>query len=307
MNAFRNFAIVLCAACAAHSASATDIYTSNFNDYGQGTLSGQLAWLGVGGSWAVSGSMNSPQIAANLIGPGVNPGVSPIGGTGLMVRICTEKFNAGRTKAWLDLSNSGKWATASAGGNDVLETSVKMFVPSGQAVTSTFGIMIARSSFETGGGFVVSAQTGAISLLSGGYAVGNRTATGATVAFNTWNDFSYRWNVVTGRGELLVNGVSVATHQTSLYGSVYASNLFSTTDAAPGTGNAFAFFEDLALRALPTVTPCPADITGDRQVDGMDLATVLGSWGGPGGDLDGNGVTDGADLSKVLSDWGACP
>ena len=103
------------------------------------------------------------------------------------------------------------------------------------------------------------------------------------------------------------NGMSVATHQTSLYGSVYASNLFSTTDAAPGTGNAFAFFEDLALRALPTVTPCPADITGDRQVDGMDLATVLGSWGGPGGDLDGNGVTDGADLSKVLSDWGACP
>jgi hypothetical protein len=251
--------------------------------------------------------MNSPQIAANLIGPGVNPGVSPIGGTGLMVRICTEKFNAGRTKAWLDLSNSDKWATASAGGKDVLETSVKMFVPSGQAVTSTFGIMIARSTFETGGGFVVSAQTGAISLLSGGYAVGNRTATGVTVAFNTWNDFSYRWNVVTGRGELLVNGVSVATHQTSLYGSVYASNLFSTTDAAPGTGNAFAFFEDLALRALPTVTPCPADITGDRQVNGMDLATVLGSWGGPGGDLDGNGVTDGADLSKVLSDWGACP
>jgi hypothetical protein len=42
-------------------------------------------------------------------------------------------------------------------------------------------------------------------------------------------------------------------------------------------------------------------------VNGMDLATVLGSWGGPGGDLDGNGVTDGADLSKVLSDWGACP
>lgn len=202
--------------------------------------------------------MNSPQIAANLIGPGVNPGVSPTGGTGLMVRICTEKFNAGRTKAWLDLSNSGKWATASAGGKDVLETSVKMFVPSGQAVTSTFGIMIARSSFETGGGFVVSAQTGAVSLLSGGYAVSNRTATDATVA-------------------------------------------------APSTGNAFAFFKDIALLALPTATPCPADISGDGQVDGTDLASVLGSWGGLGGDLDGNGVTDGADLSIVLGSWGPCP
>jgi hypothetical protein len=99
----------------------------------------------------------------------------------------------------------------------------------------------------------------------------------------------------------------VATHQTSLYGSVYASNLFSTTDAAPGTGNAFAFFEDLALRALPTAAPCPADISGDGQVDGTDLASVLGSWGGLGGDLDGNGVTDGADLSIVLGSWGPCP
>jgi hypothetical protein len=42
-------------------------------------------------------------------------------------------------------------------------------------------------------------------------------------------------------------------------------------------------------------------------VDGTDLASVLGSWGGLGGDLDGNGVTDGADLSIVLGSWGPCP
>ena len=304
MKLFPAFMAILCAACCA---TATDIYLTDFNNYGQGSLSGQLAWVGVGGSWAVSGSMNTPQIAANLIGPGVDSGVAPIGGSGLMTRICTEKFNAGRTKAWLDLANSGKWATASAGGNNVLETTVKLFIPSGQAVTSTFGIMISKSSFETSGGFVVSAQTGAISLLNGGYAIANRTATGVTVALNAWNEFSYRWNVATGRGELRVNGASAGTHQTTLFGSLYASNLFSTTDAAPGTLNAFGYFDDLAIRAVANLVPCPADISGDGQVNANDLASVLAGWGGPAGDLDGNGVTDGLDLSTILGGWGPCP
>ena len=304
MKLFPAFMAILYAAC---YATATDIYLTDFNNYGQGSLSGQLAWVGVGGSWAVSGSMNTPQIAANLIGPGVDSGVAPIGGSGLMTRICTEKFNAGRTKAWLDLANSGKWATASAGGNNVLETTVKLFIPSGQAVTSTFGIMISKSSFETSGGFVVSAQTGAISLLNGGYAIANRTATGITVALNAWNNFSYRWDVATGRGELRVNGASAGTHQTTLFGSLYASNLFSTTDAAPGTLNAFGYFDDLAIRAVANLVPCPADISGDGQVNANDLASVLAGWGGPAGDLDGNGVTDGLDLSTILGGWGPCP
>jgi 4-amino-4-deoxy-L-arabinose transferase-like glycosyltransferase len=76
-----------------------------------------------------------------VIGPGVDPGINPVGGSGRMVRLCTERFNAGRTKGWLDLLNSGKWAAASAGGNGVLETTVSIYVPSGQALASGFGIM----------------------------------------------------------------------------------------------------------------------------------------------------------------------
>ena len=113
-------ALALAAAC---PASAADIYTTGFNDYSTGTLSGQLVWI-PGGTWAVSGAVNTPQIAANVIGSGVDPGIDPVGGSGRMVRLCTERFNAGRTKAWLDLLNTGKWAAASAGGNGVLETSV---------------------------------------------------------------------------------------------------------------------------------------------------------------------------------------
>ena len=99
---------------AAGSARASEIVSLDFNGYGTGTLSGQLAWIGTGGSWAVSGAVNAPQIAANVIGPGVDAGVSPVGGRGRMVRLCTERFLNGRTKAWLDLANSGKWAAASA-------------------------------------------------------------------------------------------------------------------------------------------------------------------------------------------------
>ena len=302
----RTLAAAAALACSS-SLHATDIYVTGFNDYGTAALSGQLAWIGVGGTWAVSGATNSPFLPANVIGPGVNPGVDPVGGRGKMVRLCTERFNIGRTKAWLDLSNSGKWAAASVGGNTVLETKVKMFIPSGQPVTSTFGVMISRSAAETSGGFLVSAQNGAISLLNGGYAASNRIATGANATLNAWNEYTYRWNVATGEGKLIVNGTAVATHTTTLSGAVYASNLFATTDATPGTSNAFGFFDDLSLAAVAPVVPCSGDLNADGARDASDLAVMLGAWGTAGGDVNGDGTTNGSDLAVLLGGWGACP
>ncbi len=307
MNFTDRTILALALATACH-ASAADIYTTGFNDYSTGTLSGQLVWI-PGGTWAVSGAVNTPQIAANVIGAGVDPGIDPVGGSGRMVRLCTERFNAGRTKAWLDLLNTGKWAAASAGGNGVLETSVAMYVPAGQSVTCGFGIMVSKSSFETSGGFVVSAQTGAISFLNGGYAAANRSPVGASVSLNQWHTYTYRWEVATGAGELLVDGQSVGTHVTTLKGSLYASNLLAVTDAAPGTLNAYGYFDDLALRAVPPVPPppqCPADLDDSGAVDGADLGVLLSSWGSSGADLDGSGTVDGADLGILLSAWGAC-
>ncbi len=301
---------LMLAAIAANPARAADIYVTNFDNYSTGTLSGQLAWIG-SGTWAVSGAVNSPQIAANVIGPGVDPGINPVGGSGRMVRLCTERFNAGRTKGWLDLLNSGKWAAASAGGNGVLETTVSIYVPSGQALASGFGIMVSKSSFETAGGFVVSAQTGAISFLNNGYALANRVPVGVSVSLNAWHAFTYRWNVATGAGELLVDGQSVGTHVTTLSGSVYASNLLAVTDAAPGALNAFGYFDSLAIRAVPAAPPppppCPADLDDSGAVDGADLGTLLGAWGTSAADLDGDGTTGGADLGILLGAWGACP
>jgi len=58
---------------------------------------------------------------------------------------------------------------------------------------------------------------------------------------------------------------------------------------------------------------CIADITGDRVVDGSDLANVLAQWGpcDPLGscsaNISGDSGVDGADLAMVLASWGSCP
>jgi hypothetical protein len=47
-----------------------------------------------------------------------------------------------------------------------------------------------------------------------------------------------------------------------------------------------------------------ADIDGDGQVCGSDLALLLGNWGLSGtGDIDGDGTIGGADLTLLLSAW----
>jgi len=46
-----------------------------------------------------------------------------------------------------------------------------------------------------------------------------------------------------------------------------------------------------------------ADLNCDGNVNGADLAFVLGSWGTPDSDINGDGNTDGADLALVLGSW----
>jgi hypothetical protein len=62
--------------------------------------------------------------------------------------------------------------------------------------------------------------------------------------------------------------------------------------------------------AIVRVTDPPsADLNGDGDVDGFDLALLLGAWGpckaGPAcpADLDGNGVVNGIDLAMLLAAW----
>jgi hypothetical protein len=57
---------------------------------------------------------------------------------------------------------------------------------------------------------------------------------------------------------------------------------------------------------------CPADIDGNNEVNGIDLAIILDKWGTNGGkdypnaDIDRDGTINGADLAQVLGSWGPC-
>jgi hypothetical protein len=309
MQSTQALAVVL-AASLGGGALAADILVTGFNDYGTGTLNGQVVWYQPFiVSWATPGAVNTGQIAANVIGSGVNPGVEPVGGAGRMVRLCTERFVNGRTRAYVDLANSGKWAAASSGGNGVLESTVKLFVPAGSPFPCAFGLMISKDAITSAGGFVVGSADGAISVLNGGSLPANRVATGATAVLGQWNEFSYRWNPASGQATLSVNGLQVFAHTTSVVGGVFATNLLATSDASPGALNAYGFFDDLAIRAVPGAPPpCPSDLNADRTVDGIDLGVLLGGWGGTGApDLNSDGVVDGIDLGILLGAWGPCP
>lgn len=54
---------------------------------------------------------------------------------------------------------------------------------------------------------------------------------------------------------------------------------------------------------VPSAAPVLGDFDGDGDVDGADLAFLLGAWGTPTGDLDGNGDTDASDLAILLGAW----
>lgn len=50
--------------------------------------------------------------------------------------------------------------------------------------------------------------------------------------------------------------------------------------------------------------PNPSDVNNDGKVNGVDLATLLSSWGSNGaGDINGSGTVDGVDLATLLSAW----
>jgi hypothetical protein len=52
--------------------------------------------------------------------------------------------------------------------------------------------------------------------------------------------------------------------------------------------------------------PKPADVNGDGQVNGADLAFVLAEWGSGNvvADINDDGTVNAADLSAVLAVWG---
>ena len=94
---------------------------------------------------------------------------------------------------------------------------------------------------------------------------------------------------------------------------------FDATGKAPGlyTANATVHASDenlvgaqsstiaLTLRATVNASANPADLNGDGEVNGADLAILLNAWGTTGpGDIDQSGIVDAADIALLLGAWG---
>ncbi len=61
--------------------------------------------------------------------------------------------------------------------------------------------------------------------------------------------------------------------------------------------------------SCPTPQSCPADLDGNKLVNGADLTFMLSMWGscpGCSADINFDGLVGGADLSAMLSAWGNC-
>ncbi|MBX3354683.1 MAG: hypothetical protein KF724_03175 [Phycisphaeraceae bacterium] len=65
------------------------------------------------------------------------------------------------------------------------------------------------------------------------------------------------------------------------------------------------------FQGLCPQVPCAADLTGDGQVSGADIAIMLGAWGACSppcpADINKDGSVNGADLAILLGAWGPCP
>ena len=70
-------------------------------------------------------------------------------------------------------------------------------------------------------------------------------------------------------------------------------------------------FADLDNDGIPNVCECVCDVFRDLNVNGIDLAVLLGQWGAANQftvtDFNGDGAVDGIDLGQLLAAWGPCP
>ena len=63
----------------------------------------------------------------------------------------------------------------------------------------------------------------------------------------------------------------------------------------------------VAIKSIPSSSPCEGDFNEDGVVDVTDLLHILGNWGTPEGDINGDGETNVSDVLALIALWGSCP
>lgn len=96
----------------------------------------------------------------------------------------------------------------------------------------------------------------------------------------------------------------------SLPGPAVALSAGSRNNMRISAGDAVKVTSSLTIESLGAPPRCQADLTGDGEVDGDDLAWLLASWGPlypcTASDLNGDQIVDGDDVAIVLAAWGPC-
>ena len=161
----------------------------------------------------------------------------------------------------------------------------------------------------------------------GGYSLSIPVPDGVTITNAGFKDINHHsgepytntdWSITVADG--MITWAADATHaQNANANALRWSTLFNfwfDADTAPQTvQSSFGLFKPGAVGdptavnvavAGPGPLPCLGDFNADNEIDGTDLAYLLGSWGGPNADLNADGLTDAADLAIVLGAWGGC-
>jgi hypothetical protein len=105
----------------------------------------------------------------------------------------------------------------------------------------------------------------------------------------------------------------VETVSKDLVMTTYGVDWYSPADVAADPAAILArpvtVRQQLVVKAAG-VAACPADLNGDRMVDGSDLALLFAAWGACDAscdaDIDGDGMVAGEDLALLLGNWGGC-
>lgn len=112
------------------------------------------------------------------------------------------------------------------------------------------------------------------------------------------------WTLVVGDAVTGDTGsLSLACIDVSSAPDCNANGIPDATDIASGAS------ADLNLDGIPDECACVADLDGNGQVDGADLAGLLAAWGactGCSADITADGQVQADDLAILLSSWGAC-
>jgi len=153
---------------------------------------------------------------------------------------------------------------------------------------------------------VTNADGGGVTCLPGSNCVWQATVGGSAIHGLFWCPFQI---VTTGAGTMQSNSVFGAPVP-GLPGPNSAPSIGSRNRFSLSSGDAVTITSNLIVKTLGSGSGCAADLNGDGTIDGLDLAELLGHWGGANscgiGDVNEDGVVDGLDMALVLGAWGDC-